>query len=98
MLSWLSKLTASLLISVLFAAVLTLFLDQTLLNSSYLEGQLASTNSYTKLSDALSDQVVKSSDNNDPALKAKVLSILTPTVLQTKLDGGLEQLQAYYKG
>ena len=98
LLSWLTKFTASLLVSIIFSAVLILLLDQTILNSHYLEGQLASTNSYVKLSGALSDQIIKSSDGADPALKPKLQAILTPSVLQTKLSGALEQLQAYYKG
>jgi hypothetical protein len=97
-LSWLSKLLASILVAVLVSTVVTTVLDQTVLSSTYLEGQLTSTNSYTHLSTALSKQVATDAGTVDPTLVSAIQGVLTPAVIKTKLDSTLEQLQAYYKG
>ncbi len=102
LLSWLSKLLAGMLVAVLTGAMLTMVLNQTVLNSKYLEHHLAATNSYSRLSTALVDQIAKQADNPeapvDPAQLEKLKTILTPTLLQTKINGALDQLQAYYRG
>lgn len=110
LLSWLSKLIASLLVSVLAGAIITAVTNQTVLSSHYVENKLASTNSYVRLSDALNTEIAKKA-SADPAaadagsagpmstdMTAKLQGIITPTVLQTKINGALDQLQAYYRG
>jgi hypothetical protein len=97
-LGWLSKLLASLLVSLIFSAGLTVILDGTILNSHYLEGQLLKTNSYMRLSTALSKEIAQKSGSADPQVQAKLQTILTPALLQQKTTTALDQLQAYYKG
>lgn len=96
--SWTSKLLASLLASVLATAIITGVANQTVLSSRYLEGQLASTNSYTRLSSALSTEITKDAGSLPPSAASQVQAVITPDVLRTKLNGALEQLQAYYRG
>jgi hypothetical protein len=98
--SWLSKLLPSLLVSVLSGAIITVVINQTVLSSHYVEGKLASTNSYVRLSDALNTEIAKkaSADPESAGITAKLQGIITPTVLQTKINGALDQLQAYYRG
>jgi hypothetical protein len=98
-LSFLSKLTTSFLVAVLLGAVITAVFTQTLLNSHYLEGQLAKTNSYQKLSVALSQQIAQSpSVAGNPAATTQIQGILTPAVLQQKITTTLDQMQKYYDG
>src|SRR6478752_4646379 len=95
-LSLLTKLIASLLVSTLFIAVLTLALDKTIFSSDYLNSQLVSTNSYDKLSNAIADRVAKTADSPDPTLKSNIETIVTPRVLQQKVSTALNQLEKYY--
>lgn len=100
--SWLSKLLASLLVVVLTGAVFTMVLNQTVLNSKYLKQHLASTDSYSRLSVALSNEITKVTDQ--PEVPAdliqveKLKTIFTPTLLQTKIDTSLDQLESFYRG
>jgi hypothetical protein len=98
--SWLSKLLASMLVAVLSGAIITVVMNQTVLSSHYVEGKLASTNSYVRLSDALNTEIAKkaSADAETAQFTAKLQGIITPTVLQTKINGALDGLQAYYRG
>jgi len=100
--SALSKFLAGLLVAVLTGAIFTMVLNQTLLNSKYLEHQLASEDAYSRLSVALTDQITKQADNPeapvDPAQVEKLKAILTPALLQTKINGALEAFQAFYRG
>lgn len=94
----LSKFLASLLVSVLCGAIITTMLNQTVLNNHYLEHQLTATNSYSRLSTAISTQLTQDAGDTDPTVATKVQTIITPAVLQTKINGALDQLSAYYKG
>jgi len=97
--SWLSKLLASLLVAVLAGATITAVLNQTLLNSHYIEGKLDSTNSYNRLATALSDQIsTQAANKGDAATAAKLHTLITPQLLRTKTTSALDQLQAYYRG
>jgi len=98
LLAWISRLIASLLVAVLSATIIMLVLNQTVLNSHYLEGQLAATNSYSRLSTGLSEQVAKDTGSVDPAVTAGISKILTPDVIKARLNSFLDQLQAYYQG
>lgn len=97
-LSLVSKLLASLLVSAITFAALALLISQTLLNSHYIENELFVTNSYSRLSDALVNEIAKNANTQDPTIKDKLKTVLTPLILQQKLDLTLEQLQAYYNG
>ena len=98
LLSFTSKLLATLLGVAITTAALVLLISQTLLNSHYIEGELNITNSYTHLSDAMVSEIVKHADQPDPTIAPKLKAVLTPATLQVKLNLALEQLQAYYLG
>lgn len=99
MLSALSKFLSTLLVGLLTALVFTTVLNQTVLDSHYIENKLTATNSYERLSVALTDQAsqkVAGVENQQAAAMLK--PILTPEVLKTKINGALDQMQAYYQG
>ena len=96
--SWLSKLLASLLVSVLSGAIITVVLSQTVLSSHYIEGKLTATNSYVRLSDALDTEITKGIASAPPDMTAKLQTIITPAILQTKINSALDQFQTYYRG
>jgi hypothetical protein len=97
--SWLSKLIASILVSVLCGAIITMVMGQTLLNAHYIEGRFASINGYSRLSTALSTEVDKQAGVADnPLVASQVQKILSPTTLQQKINSALDQIQAYYHG
>jgi len=102
LLSLISKLLSLLLVGAIIVTALALLLSQTLLSSRYIEGELSATNSYSRLSDALVNEFVTQSQKDgqqvDPTLKDKLKTVLTPVVLQQKLDLALENLQLYYQG
>jgi hypothetical protein len=97
-LSWLSKLLAGILVSVLSGAIVLLVLDHTVLSSHYLQGQLTQVNAYTKLSGAISTELAKNTETDNPQMVATLRTIITPAVLQQKITSALDQLEAYYKG
>jgi hypothetical protein len=100
-LSFASKILALMLSVALSSAIFFTVLSQTLLSSQYLEQNLATTNSYNRLSDALSDEIahnVLGTTELDPALVAQLKTIVAPDVLKTKVNGALEQFEAYAKG
>ena len=90
------------MVAVLTGVMFTLVLNQTVLKSKYLEDKLAATDSYSRLSVALTDQIAKQADNPeapvDPAQVEKLKGILTPALLQTKINGALDQFESYYRG
>jgi len=94
----LSKLVASLLVASLCGAIITAVLSQTILSSHYLEGQITEVNGYSRLSDALSNEASQTNFANNPQAATTIREILTPGVLQQKINGALNQLQLYYKG
>ena len=93
-----SKFVSSLLVLTLSSAIVTLVLSQTVFSSQYLEGKLAETDSYVKLSTALSQEAAKSSALPIPNADQLIQGVVTPDVVKTKLDSALEQFQAYYQG
>ena len=100
-LTFLSRLMSSAVTTLLFVTVVGLTASQTLLNTGYIETKLQSQNAYSRLSDALSTKI--SQDSNDPnvsqdAVASQLKTVLTPAVLQQKIDTTLKQLDAYYKG
>lgn len=99
-LSWLSKFLASLLVLLLFLATLSFVAGQTILSSHYVEGQLKKNDAYTKLSVAISQEVAKNADTTIPQsqLTDQLKTIITPEVLQQRLNAVLDQLEAYMKG
>ena len=98
--SWLSKLLAALLVVTLFGTIFAIVLNQTVLSSHYLEGQLTADNSYSKLSDAIVAEFVKNANppSTAPQVATEVKAVVTPAVLQQKINPALDQLEAYYKG
>lgn len=99
LLSAVSKFLATLLVGVLTSLIMMTVLTQTVLSSEYIKGKLAATNSYSRLSVALTDQVsqkVPAAENQQ--VRTTLGTILTPQVLQTKIDGVLDQSEAYYRG
>lgn len=106
LLSSLTKFLASLLAVTLLVAIVTVTVDSTLLNGDYIKGQLASTNSYNKLSSAISDElnksVVAANPNMPPAAVAiasgQLQRIFTPDLIKSKLNSAVEVLEAYMRG
>lgn len=98
LLSWLSKTVATLLVIVSCSAVFSIVLSQTVLNSRYLEAQLAATDAYNRLSVAISAEIVKDAGEAGPQLTAQLQHIVTPSILQQKINTTLDQFQAYYTG
>jgi len=96
--AWLSRLVAGFLVAALCLAITTTVFDHTLFNSHYLEQKAAQNNAYARLSTALSAEVAKNGGQDNPQVAAQLQQILTPAVLQTKINGALDQIQAYYKG
>jgi hypothetical protein len=94
----LSKLVASLLVACLCGAIITVVLSQTILSSHYLEGRIVKVNGYSRLSDALSNEAAQTNFAGNPQAVATLRVILTPSVLQQKINGALNQLQLYYEG
>jgi len=96
--SALSKLLATLLVITLAGVILTSVLNQTVLSSHYVEGKLTETNSYQRLSVALSDQIARkvTAGDENQQVADRLKTILTSQVLQTKINSVLEQAQAYY--
>jgi hypothetical protein len=100
MLSVLSKLLSTLLVFTLTGTVFSTVVNQTVLNSHYIEGKLTQTNSYERLSTALSEQVSQkvAAGSENPLVARELKSILSPETLRTKINSTLDQLQAYYEG
>jgi multisubunit Na+/H+ antiporter MnhB subunit len=102
MLSALSKLLATLLVTMLTGTILTTVVNQTVLSSHYVEGKLTETNSYQRLSVALSDQVgqkvTAGAGSENQLVTTKLQTIITPDVLKVKINTALEQMQAYLQG
>lgn len=97
--AWLSRIVAGFLVSALCLAVVFTVFDHTVFNSHYLENRAAKINAYTRLSTALSTELSKDANvSSDPQLDASLQKILTPAILQQKINSALDQLQAYYKG
>lgn len=101
LLTFLSRLMSTVLTSLLFAAVVGLVANQTVLNTTYIESKLESQNAYSRLSDALSTKISK--DSGDPAMSQEAVAsqlktVLTADVLKAKIDTTLKQLEAYLQG
>jgi hypothetical protein len=103
LLSALSKVLSTLLVMTIVGATLMMVFSQTVLNSHYLEGKLDATNSYERLSTALTDQISKQATKEagnaeKQQFAAKLAPLITPQLLRSKIDSGLDQMQAYYRG
>lgn len=103
-LTFLSRLMSSLLTTLLFVTVVGLTANQTLLNTRYIETKLDSQNAYSRLSDALSTQIAQNSQDDmnqamsQDATVSQLKTVLTPAILQQKIETTLQQLQAYLRG
>lgn len=96
LLSWLSKFISTLLALLLFGIIVLGICTQTVFSSHYLEGKLTDVHGYSRLSVALSNELAQQNSGlGDPMLSSQVQSILTPTVLKQKINGALEQFEAY---
>jgi len=103
---WLSRFIAAILISVITIAVLTQIFDATLLNSNYLNKVAIKDGLYSSLSVDISNQLVKDVENNNgsaPTISSQqastiIKSVLTSSLIQTKVSSALSEVQAFYKG
>ena len=102
---WLSRFIAAVLVSVITIAVLTQVFDATLLNSNYLTKTANKSGVYSALSVDISNQLVKdfesqSSNNSISPTQASIIirSVLTSSLIQSKVTDALAGVQAYYKG
>lgn len=101
LLAFLSRFMSSLLTALLFVIIVGTTANQTILNTGYIEHKLDSQNAYSRLSDGLSTQISKDSQDqtiSQPAVASQLKTILTADVLKTKIDTTLKQLQDYYRG
>jgi len=103
LLSALSKTLSAILVMTITSAVLMAVLRETVLNSHYLEGKLDATNSYGRLSVTLTDQISKQATEEAGVAEkqqfaAKLAPLITPQFLRLKINSGLDQMQAYYRG
>jgi multisubunit Na+/H+ antiporter MnhB subunit len=97
--SFATKFLAGLLVLALWSATISVVMNQTVLSSHYVEHQLDANHGYDRLSTALTDEIAHSPDlAANPDAAAKVQQILNSGVLKTKINGSLEQLQAYMQG
>ncbi|TAH36707.1 hypothetical protein EYC59_00830 [Candidatus Saccharibacteria bacterium] len=94
---WITKVISSLLLLALIGLTLNIVLNQTVLSTTYLDGQLKKADAYHKLSVAITDELVHNTTSMDPELSAKVQSIVTPEVLEQRIPGALQQLEDYMK-
>jgi|GEM_PF-1346137 len=101
MLSLLSKFFASLLVPILFIGIVGFTLRQTVFSSHYLEGQLQKTNAYSKLATGINQNIAKNSADHvlsEQQISSQLSTIITPAVVQQKLNTTLDQIQTYYQG
>jgi len=99
LLSWISKFCASVLGSILLVIVIAFTLNQTVLKPSYIESQLQHVNAYSELSDGIVTEIAKNNvDSGIPndELVSKLKMVITPQVVQSKLNLTLTQIQAFY--
>ena len=98
-LSWTSKLLAILFVASVLGSIVTIVTGQTIMNSTYLEGKLRSTNAYSRLAAALAAEVAQQPAVAGNQQAADVISrIVTPAVLEQTINPAIEQLALYYQG
>src|SRR5579872_7385185 len=98
LLRWLTHLIAGMLVAAVCVAVLTMVIDHTLFSSHYIEQQAVQTNTYPRLSVALTNELLSYGNFSSPQAKAILQENLTPAILQQKISSALDQLEAFYKG
>lgn len=102
---WISRLVAAILVSVLTIAILAQVFNTTLLSSSYLSSQATKSGVYVAIANDLNDQLVKhlNSGNNQSNItptqaSAIIKTVITPNLVQSKINAALSSIQSYYKG
>src|ERR1035438_7945394 len=102
--AWLSRFIAAILVSIITIAVLAQIFDATLLNSKYLIQTAAKSGVYSALSVNLTNQLVKDATSNSSnssitqaQARSDIQSVITPALIQSKFNGALVGIQAYYK-
>ena len=97
-LAWLNRLMATLLTTLLFVAIVALAASQTFLNGPYMKSKLQGQHTYNRLSTALSNDIAKQAGSaDDQQLISQLQQVITPGVLQQRLDSTIDQIQAYYQ-
>jgi len=101
LLAWLSRFCATILVSLLSLVVFALVLSQTVFSPSYLHNELQHAHAYDRLASSINKQIVSS--NQGSAIPAGLLAnqlqqVITPQLIQQKLDGTINQTKAYYDG
>jgi hypothetical protein len=98
MLVWLNRLSASALTILLFVLVVAFAASQTFLNAAYAKSELQHQNAYSRLSKAVSTDIAnKSGDASDPQLVTQLQKVITPQILQQRLDNTIDQIQNFYQ-
>jgi hypothetical protein len=93
------KIVAGFLVVTLCSAVIGIVTDKTVLSADYVSQQLVETKAYDHLASAITDELKR-----QPAVAANpqamdmIGHVVTPAVLQSKIEAALPQMEAYYKG
>ncbi len=100
LLTFLSRIMASLLTTLLFVSIVGATANQTVLDTGYIETTLEDQKGYDRLSEAISKEI--SQNSNDPSIPqtevaSQLKTVITPEVLKAKIDTTLKQLQAYFR-
>jgi hypothetical protein len=96
---WLLRFLAGILTASLCSIIITTVLNQTILNSHYLESRIAAINGYNQLSTDISNEVANQAGlANIPGASTALQGIISPDVMQQKVNGALDGLQSYYQG
>jgi hypothetical protein len=98
MLNFLSKILAGILVLVTLSVVASIILGQTLLSSDYMKDQLKQADAYARLSTGISKQLSQNVGVENPQITAAIQQVITPEILQQRIDPALAQAEDYYKG
>ena len=95
---WLAYLVTALFVLSLCVTLSLQIFNNTLLNSKFIEQKADQTNTYSKISEGLNNELVKESGQiNNPLVTAQLQQLITPALIRQKVNSALDQLMAYYK-
>lgn len=97
----LQRFLASLLLPTLVSATILVAIHQTILNGTFIKSELVQVGIYPDLATYLPNQLMSDSSTSSPedvAAKAKIMSVITPELLQKKAENTLDQAEAVAAG
>lgn len=96
---WFLRFLAGLLTASLCSVIVATVLNQTILNSHYLENRITDIDGYNRLSSDISGEIAKQSGlPNIPGTASALQGIISPDAMKQKVNGALDGLQSYYQG